>query len=104
ISSGRWTVVNSTNFASPVSLAAAVAVSRGAAHRRSDASARDSCDRLVRRRAAQPERRAAPAGRAMEVRLQEHQIDREDSVHRQAAENELAARRARVLRVLLERE
>ena len=56
--------------------AAAVALRRGPAARRGDASADHPGRRPLRRDAAQPERRADPAGRAVEVRLQEHQVDR----------------------------
>ena len=45
--------------------------------------------------AAEPERRAAAAGRAVEVRLQAHQVDREDRVRREAAAEHLAGVRRR---------
>ena len=44
------------------------------------------------RNAAQPERRAAAAGRALEVRIQGHQVDREDPVRRQAALDDVGRR------------
>ena len=60
-------------------LGAAVAVQRRAADRRGDAFAGADGGRPVRRGAAEPERRAAAAGGALEVRLQEHQVDRRRS-------------------------
>ena len=44
--------------------------------------------------AAEPERRAAAPGRAVEVRLQGHQVDRQDRVRRDATEDDVE--RARV--------
>ena len=55
---------------------ARVAVHRRTAARRGDAPAHDSRGRTLRRIPAEPERRAHQAGRALEVRLQEHQVDR----------------------------
>ena len=43
----------------------------------------------LRQGAAQPERRAAAAGGAVEVRLQGHQVDREDPLRREAAADHL---------------
>ena len=63
----------------------ALAVHRRAADGRSDASADDSRGRAVRRSAAEAGRRAAPAGRALEVRLQGREVDRADPVRREAA-------------------
>ena len=54
--------------------------------------------------AAEPERRAAAARRAVEVRLQAHQVDREDPVRREAAAEHLAGIGAAGVRLLLERE
>ena len=54
--------------------------------------------------AAEPERRAAAAGRALEVRLQEHQVDRADPVRGEAARVVVAGVGAAGVRVLLERE
>ena len=65
--------------------AAAVALCRRPAPRRGHASAHHPGRRPLRRDAAQPERRADPAGGAVEVRLQEHQVDRAHQPHRQAA-------------------
>ena len=47
--------------------------------------------RPLRRGAAEPGRRAAPSGRAVEVRLQEREVDRQDPVRREAAAQHLAA-------------
>ena len=49
----------------------------------------------VRQDAAEPERRAAAAGGALEVRLQGRQVDRQDPLHRRAAEEHLGASRPR---------
>ena len=49
----------------------------------------------VRRGAAEPERRAAAAGRALEVRLQEHQVDRPHPPGREAARGLVGADRSR---------
>ena len=43
----------------------------------------------------EPGRRADPAGRAVEVRLQAHQVDRQDPVRREAAAQHVAATRRR---------
>ena len=69
---------------------AALAVRRRAAHGRGDAPADAPRRRPLRRGAAEPERRAAAARRAVEVRLQGHQVDREDPVRREAAAEHLA--------------
>ena len=58
---------------------AALAVRRRAADGRGDAPADDPRRRPLRRSAAEPERRAAAARRAVEVRLQGHQVDRRRS-------------------------
>ena len=64
---------------------AGLALCRGAAPGRGDAPADDPGGRPLRRDAAQPERRAAPAGGAVEVRLQEHQVDRAHQPGREAS-------------------
>ena len=61
---------------------AALALRGGPAHGRGHAPADAARPRPVRRGAAQPERRAAAAGGAVEVRLQEHQVDRPRELHR----------------------
>ena len=66
---------------------ARLALRRGPAARRGDAPADAAGGRPVRRDAAEPERRADPPGGAVEVRLQEHQVDRADQLHRAAAAN-----------------
>jgi DMSO/TMAO reductase YedYZ molybdopterin-dependent catalytic subunit len=60
---------------------AQLAVCRGAAHRRGDASPHPHGGRLVRPGAAQPGWCAAAAHRAVEIRLQGHQVDRQDRLH-----------------------
>ena len=63
------------------------------------------CSRLaLRRDAAQSERRADPAGRALEVRLQEHQIHREDRLRRKTAADHLDHGDAERVWLLFERE
>ncbi len=52
----------------------------------------------------QPERRADAAGRAVEVRLQGHQVDRPHPVRRASADRVLAAAGRERVRVLLERQ
>src|SRR5947207_685249 len=59
------------------------------AHGRSHASAGAAVLWDVWRAAAEPERGADPYGSALEVRIQEHQIHREDPVRREAAANHL---------------
>lgn len=63
-----------------------LAISRRLAHRRGDASADPAGHRPVRQAAAAAERRAAAAGGAVEVRLQEHQIDRGNPFRRKMPE------------------
>src|ERR1700730_6714430 len=67
-----------------------LALPRGAPHGRGDAPADDSRRRSVRRGPTEPERRAAPARGALEVRVQAREIDREDPVRRKAAHQHLA--------------
>ena len=64
---------------------AGLALRRGPAAGRGDAPADHPGGRPLRRDPAQPERRADPAGRALEVRLQGHQVDRADQPGREAA-------------------
>ena len=74
---------------------AALAVRRRAAAGRGDAPADDPRRRPLRRSAAEPGRRAAAARRAVEVRLQARQVDRQDPVRREAAAEHVAAIRRR---------
>ena len=83
---------------------ARLAVRRRPAHRRGHAPADDHCGRPVRRDAAEPERRAAAPGRAVEIRLQGHQVDRRDPLHREAAADELEPVGAARVRLLRQRE
>ena len=55
---------------------ARLALRRRAADGRSDAPAHDPVGRALRQDAHEPERRADPSRRAVEVRVQEHQVDR----------------------------
>ena len=86
------------------SAGAALAVRRRAAHGRGDASADDPRGRPLRRSAAEPGRRAAAARRAVEVRLQARQVDREDQVRRKQPLNTWQESGAAGVRVLRERE
>ena len=82
----------------------AVALRRRAADGRSDAPAHHSRRRALRRGPAESGRRAAPPRRPVEVRLQARQVDREDPVHREAADEHVAAAGAERIRLLRERE
>ena len=64
------------------------------AHGRSHAPADAALRGHVRRDAAQAERRAGAPGGAVEVRLQEHQVDREDPLRGEAAAHHLEPLRA----------
>ena len=66
---------------------ARLAVPRGPAHRRGDASADPAGHRHVRQDAAAAERRAVAAGGAVEVRLQGDQVDHRDHLRRAHAED-----------------
>jgi sulfoxide reductase catalytic subunit YedY len=67
-----------------------VALQGRAAPRRGQPSPDDSGGRPLRRSAPGAERRAAPPDRAVEVRVQGGQVDRQDAVRRQAADQHLA--------------
>ena len=76
---------------------ARMAVCRRAAYRRSDASARDPRRRAVRQGVAEPERRADAANRrALEVRLQGHQVDRRRSASLSASRRHRGTSRRRM--------
>ena len=75
--------------AGPADRRARLAVRRGAAPRRGDAPADDPGGRALWPGAAQSERRAGAAGGAVEVRLQEHQVDRAGPLRRAAAADHL---------------
>ena len=80
-----------------------LAVRRGSADGRSDAPADPPGGRPVRARAARPERCAAPAGGAVEIRLQGNQVDREDHAAVDAAADDLEHGCTERVRVLLQR-
>ena len=61
---------------------AGLALSRGSASRRSNEPAGYLCDRYVRQATHQSAGGSVPTGRALEVRFQEHQRDRQDRTHR----------------------
>src|SRR5256885_1708733 len=63
--------------ARPAAARPRMAVRRGVAHRRGDAPADDAGGGPLRKDIAESGRRPHPAGRAVEVRIQEHQVDRE---------------------------
>src|SRR6266576_1033891 len=83
---------------------AQLAVRRGTADRRGDAPAHAHGGRTLRQGSAQPGRRAAAAHRALEVRLQEHQVDRADRLHCAPAQHRLECRRSAGVRVLRQRQ
>jgi len=82
----------------------AVAVRRGTPPGRGDAPADDPGGGSLWADPAQPERRAAPPRGALEVRLQEHQVDRPHLAGREAAADLLEPLRSRGIRLLLERQ
>ncbi len=98
------TLLRSAADAGTGAAGAELAVRRGAAAGRSDEPAHDSGRRAVRRSAAEPERRAASAGHALEVRLQGRQGHHEDPPGREAAGEYLAAHGAERVRLLRQRE
>src|SRR5580704_9450168 len=55
-----------------------VALCRRIAHRRGDASFSDARSRLVWRGVTKPERRSAVSRSALEVRIEKHQVDRQN--------------------------
>src|SRR5262249_50248239 len=77
-----------------------LAICRGSAHRRSDASADTPRGWALRREAPQSERRPATSRRPMEVRIQRHQIDREDPLDRTPASDDVEQRRPKRIRLL----
>ena len=90
--------------ARPVPADPPVALHRRTATGRSDASAHDRGCGAVWEDAPQPERRAAPPRGAVEVRLQEHQVDRPDPLRVRAAPYGVEHRECRRVRLLRERE
>src|SRR5690606_15678398 len=83
---------------------AGLALPRGPAHGRGHAPADPAGHRHVRPRAAEPEWRAAAPGGAVEVRLQEHQVDRPHGLHRSDASHRLEPGPAQRIRLLLHRQ
>ena len=77
---------------------------RGPATGRGEQRAGVPRDRHLRQAAAEPERRADPPRDAVEVRLQGRQVDREDRVRREAAEEHVAGHGLERIRFLRERE
>ena len=73
-----------------------LAVHRRAAHGRSDASAGDTGRRPLPRTVAAPERRADSSGRSVEIRLQEHQIDRANQLRRGPARGHISEGRSAI--------
>src|SRR5690606_8472986 len=73
-------------------------------HRRGDASARVPGHRPVRQATAAAERRAAAPGGAMEVRLQEHQVDRGDPLYRAHAADRVESPATRGVWLLQQRQ
>ncbi|QNM62106.1 hypothetical protein XHV734_3369 [Xanthomonas hortorum pv. vitians] len=81
-----------------------LAVSRRPAHRRSDAPADPAGHRPVRQAAAAAERRAVAAGGAVEIRLQEHQVDRGNPLRREDARDRVARSAAVRIWILFQRQ
>ena len=81
-----------------------LAVRGGPADRRGDAPAHAPRGRPLWRGAAKPERGADSLGGTVEVRFQEHQVDRVHRIHRDAAAHHLEPLRPARIRVLLQRE
>src|SRR2546426_248398 len=82
---------------------ARLAVHRGAATRRGTPPVDAPDGRHVRPGPAEPERRADPRGRALEVRLQEREVDRADPAHERRAADRVEQGRPPGVRLLLER-
>src|SRR5256884_2635312 len=83
---------------------AQLAVRRGTADRRGDAPAHLHGGRALRQGPAQPGRRAAAPHRALEVRLQEHQVDRADPLQCATSHHRLECRGSAGVRVLRQRQ
>ena len=98
------TVLRPAEMPGPALPGPRLAVRRRVAHRRSHAPAHDPRGRALWPDAAEPERRAAAAGRAVEIRLQGHQVDRRDPLHRAAAPHDLEHHGAAGVRLFRERE
>ena len=81
-----------------------LALRRRPAPRRGDAPAHDPRRGTLRPRPAEPERRAAAARRAVEVRLQGDQVDRPHRPRARTAADDLEHRRARRVRLLRQRQ
>ena len=77
--------------ARPAARLPAMALRRGSADRRGHAPARIHGRRRLRPRIAEPERRAAAPACAVEVRIQERQVDRAHPLHRACAGDVLGA-------------
>ncbi len=83
------TLLDPTRMPGPAVGRAAVALSRGPSDRRGDAPADPAGDRPLRPRAAGAERCAVATGRALEVRFQGDQVDRQDHAHRDHAQDDM---------------
>src|SRR3569833_2507449 len=79
-----------------------MALCRRLAHGRSQSSFEPADFRNVWRSAAKPERRASAHCRAVEIRIQVGQVDRQDSLHARSAENGKEPGRTSRIRVLFE--
>src|SRR5205085_3359429 len=79
-----------------------LALCRRLAARRSDAPVDAARERTVRANTATAERRAASSGRALEVRLQRDQVNRQDHAHERSAADDLEFGRFGRIRFLLE--
>src|SRR5262249_40365020 len=90
--------------ARPAAERARVALRRRAAARRGHAPVGTPRRRALRQGAAEPERRAASARGAVEVRIQGHQVDREDPPRRATAADDVEPRGPGRVRILRQRE
>src|SRR3569833_2443100 len=79
-----------------------MALCRRLAHGRSQSSFEPADFRNVWRSAAPPARRARAPRRAVEIRIQVGQVDRQDSLHARSAENGVEPGRTSRIRVLFE--
>ena len=98
------TLLDPEAHARPEDRRARLAVRRGAADGRGDAPADAAGVGPLRPRAAAAGRRAGAAGGAVEVRLQGHQVDRQDHARGDAAADDLEPAGARRIRLLRQRE
>ena len=98
------TLLDPTRFPGQTGLGAPLALRRGTADRRSDASAHHPGGRPLWSTVAAPERSTAPAGGALEIWVQGNQVDRQDRTHGRPADLDVERPGTVRVRVLLERQ